>query len=161
MVIVHIHVSADKPPVGQFAPVIGLDRLEEKEASSGQYEALKCKTTPGDTTSASYTVNIHYFTGGVPAELLKFLMDFNQVCTWQGLATGPQKYTTIKWLLKGDALARFQQAETTHGTQANDHFDVCIDDLKHCKVETLHAPIDEEATWNDSSCLDWTRRRTQ
>lgn len=112
--------------------VIPLGRPDKKELEKGSYETLRLYTDPGDTDSATYDVTVPYYGSGTPEEFLIFIKNVKKVLNGQNLTTGPQKYSTMKRLLKGDALATFEAAEAEAGTQTTEHFEVCVKELtKH------------------------------
>ena len=47
-------------------PVIDLKTPLEKFLKKGEYTVIKCHYTPGDKTSGSYEINLHYYRGGSP-----------------------------------------------------------------------------------------------
>ena len=51
-------------------PIIDLERKLEKVLKKGEYKAIKCHNTPAINNSGSYEIDLPYYGGGSPEELL-------------------------------------------------------------------------------------------
>lgn len=110
-------------------PPISLTRVKLEQPKKGDYITLKCRSNAEADDSDQYELAIPYFRSGKPEEFLLFRKNFQKVVVGQGLTTGPAKYTMMRRLLDGDALAAFNQAAERHGNQTNDNFAHCMEDL--------------------------------
>ena len=116
----------------RVAPPIPLERPEIRKLEKGEYQSYKLRNDPTNKNSPTYELSIPYFATGSPEEWLRFLKNLTKVFTGQNVTDGPGKYTVMKRLLEGEALSVFELAETECGTQTNNNFRACINDVtKH------------------------------
>ena len=106
-----------------IVPAIPLGRPEKKILTKGQYVEYKCFSSPGDTDSPAYNIQIPYFGTGTPEEWLMFLDNLDKALVGQHITDGPRRYEFTERLLKGDALATFRLKTLEVGTRTVDHFD--------------------------------------
>ena len=105
-----MRVKTSKKPISVHAKrkqeaVITLDRPEEPNyTDKGSYETAKLYTDPLDTSSAMYSINVHYFRSGQPESFLLFRENREKVLKGQDLKTAEEKFAVARRLLKGDAL---------------------------------------------------------
>ena len=59
-----------------------------------------------------------------------FLQGLQKIFAGQNITNGPNRYAVARRLLQGDALAAFNRAATTNGTETVEHFDSTIASLK-------------------------------
>ena len=102
MKIVNKKVRVQSPLVN---PIIDLERPLKKVLRKGQYIVIKCHNTPGDNDSGSYEINLPYYGGGSPEELLAWKDKLLKALDGQNISMGPLSYTFIYRLLTGDAKA--------------------------------------------------------
>jgi hypothetical protein len=101
----------------RVAAPIPLVKVETPEPAKGEYLTLKLRANPADAQSATREILVAYFKEGTPEQWLDFLTKVRKVLEGQGLTTGPQKYTMMRTLLKGDALSFFNQKATEVGNK--------------------------------------------
>ena len=100
--------------------VITLDPPEEPDyTDKGSYETVKLYMDPSDTSSATYSINVHYFRSGQPESFLLFRENLEKVLKGQDLKTAEEKFAVARRLLKGDALTAFNSAAATAGVGAH------------------------------------------
>eukprot|EP00957_Ditylum_brightwellii_P207694 15354127-Ditylum_brightwellii.AAC.1 len=109
--------------------VIPFPRPSTRQLKCGQFHAYKLRTTPADAASSIYELSVPFFEREIPEEWVKFQCGLSAVLKGQNVTQGPPSYAVAKTLLKGDALAVFEQAEIAHGNQTVPHFDLYLDDM--------------------------------
>jgi hypothetical protein len=105
---------------------IPLVKVETPEPAKGEYLTLKLRANPADAHSATREIMVAYFKEGTPEQWLDFLTKVREVLEGQGLTTGPQKYTMMRTLLKGDALSFFNQKATEVGNETVVNFEKMV-----------------------------------
>jgi hypothetical protein len=105
---------------------IPLAKVETPEPAKGEYLTLKLRANPADAHSATREIMVAYFKEGTPEQWLDFLTKVREVLEGQGLTTGPQKYTMMRTLLKGDALSFFNQKATEVGNETVVNFEKMV-----------------------------------
>ena len=103
-------------------PIIDLERPLEKVLKVGQYVASKCHNTPGDNDSGSYEINLPYYRGWSPQELLVWLDKLLKALNGQGINKWPLEYTFTEKLLTDDAKDAFNLAALDIGICTVDNF---------------------------------------
>ena len=114
---------------GKIIPPIPLLKEEEKAYEKGSYVTMKLRSVPADEHSPTHEIQIPYFKMGSGEAFFDFHDKVKSVFHGQNMTTGPQKYSFIRTLLKGDALATFNIAAVEHGPETNPNFELCIRDL--------------------------------
>ncbi|MEL7196315.1 MAG: hypothetical protein AAFO96_28030, partial [Bacteroidota bacterium] len=115
-----------------IVPPIPFERPEPKKFSKDQMLTMKLRSNPTDDQSMTYELSIPYFGGGTVEECLKFVRDVKRVIQGQNVTTGPERYVIVRRLLKGDALAAFNQAASQRGNETVANFNLCLKALvKH------------------------------
>ena len=79
--------------------------------------------------STTYELIILHFKSGTPEEHLTFLHSMKRVIQGQNTTQDPSKCALLRQLLQGDALSAFERALLMHGSETNDNFDHCLNDL--------------------------------
>jgi hypothetical protein len=110
----------------RVAAPIPLAKVETPEPAKGEYLTLKLRANPADAHSATREILVAYFKEGTPEQWLDFLTKVREVLEGQGLTTGPQKYTMMRTLLKGDALSFFNQKAIEVGNETVVNFEKMI-----------------------------------
>ena len=105
-----------------IVPAIALSRPEKKVLTKGQYVEYKCFSSPGDTDSPAYNIQIPYFGSGTPEEWLMFLDNLDKALVGQHITDGPGRYEFTERLLQEDTLATFRLKTLEVGTRTVDHF---------------------------------------
>ena len=82
----------------------------EKVLKTGEYIAIKCHNTLGDTDAGFYEINLPYHGGGSPEEWLVWKDKLLKALDSQCISTGALMYTFTESLLIEDARATFNQA---------------------------------------------------
>ena len=104
----------------------------KRYSKKGEYIAIKCHNTPGDSDSGSYEINLPYYGGGSPEEWLVWKDKLRKALDGQSISAGPQRYTFTEKLVTGDAKATFNQAALTIGIRTVDNFNkVLMEMTKH------------------------------
>jgi hypothetical protein len=74
------------------------------------YLALKLLAVPANLDSQMYSMSVHFFNNGTPAEeWLMFQKDLAKVLIGQDITTGPPTYGMARCLLEGAALSKFEK----------------------------------------------------
>ena len=108
---------------------IPLERPEKKKLSKDEYLTFKLRNNPAEADSTTYESTVPFFSEGNPEETLDFVTDIRRVINGQNITTGPARYTVMRRLLKGDALAAFNTAATAAGNETVANFDVATNAL--------------------------------
>ena len=103
----------------RVVPAIPFDRVKNENVSKDKYASFKLRSDPTASDSPTYEQAVRYFSNGTPEEWILYLNAVQQVLTGQNVTTGPQKYSMHRRLLKGDALAKFNEAATSIGNETN------------------------------------------
>ena len=90
-------------------PIIPLERPAAKTGKKDKVKSIdhQCHDTPDDNIMCKYTIKIPMYDSGDPEEWIIF--DY-LICKWirgQNIATGPQMFQLVQWVLQGDAKAEF------------------------------------------------------
>ena len=124
-----VPIKPGRPSKDMKRAIIPFKRADPKPLERGQFHTYKLRTTPADPTSPTYELSIPFFEEGSPEEWILFRRGLTAVLKGQNITSGPPSYAVAKTLLRGDALAVFEQAETTHGTQTMPNYEKCLDDV--------------------------------
>ena len=73
-------------------PIINLERPLGKVLKKEEYIAIKCHNNPGDDDSGSYEINLPYYGGGTPEELLVWKDKLLKALDCQSISVGPLWY---------------------------------------------------------------------
>jgi len=90
---------------------------------------FKLRSDPANETSATYDLTVPYFKLGSPEELIEFLTNIEKVIVGQNAQAPAAKYTLMRRLLQGDALAYFNRSAVTHIGEMADNFTLCVNEL--------------------------------
>ena len=119
------------PPTARFiAPAIPLEHPMKKEVPKDALLTFKLRMNPADEASMTFDTAVPIFSHGTPEELLLFLRKVREVNHGLGATTGQAKFTLIRCLLAGDALAKWNTAAAARGNETNKNFCLTIGDLK-------------------------------
>jgi hypothetical protein len=114
---------------GMVVPPIPLVKSEEKAYEKGSYVTMKLRSSPADEHSPTHEIQVPYFKAGTCESFLDFCDKTKSVFIGQNMTTGPQKYTFFRSMLKGDALATFNNAAVVTGAETNPNFELCLREL--------------------------------
>lgn len=129
-------------------PLIPSKRAGDSSDAIGFYVL----TDPDDADSDKIKKYVQPFENGGPEELLEFVNDFNDLCKMKRQQeNGPAMFTTIRLLLKGDALEGFRDA---HNEVTEDLEDGDEDETAEIFDETLTKWIDSEIQEGDRAAKD-------
>ena len=85
---------------------IPLRRPDESKGDDKEAQmTFKLRSIPTQANSPTYEVTVKYFDTGLPEEWLLLRRKFDEICVGQNLLTGVQRFTLMRTLLRGDALA--------------------------------------------------------
>ena len=145
----------------RYVPIIGLERRKDRAADDddAEYTDFKCYKDPADTTSAPRTVRIYHFDNESPEELLFFLKKLASVQKGQGLTNGPDRYENARSVLKGVALAAFDNAATANNTETNENFKKCVEAVKVAIFPPKAAIRQKRAMMRMRKPKNWTMRQ--
>jgi hypothetical protein len=110
-------------------PVIGFERPDKKSIKKDECVTFKLRSSRADENSLTYELTVPFFRSGTPEELLIFLKLVKRVIAGTNTTTGPNQYALIRRLLQGEALTAFNNAATRNGTETQEHFKACCEDL--------------------------------
>jgi hypothetical protein len=114
-------------------PPIPLLKAEETAYSKGQYMTLKLRSVPTDEKSPVHEIQVPFFKDGGCEQFLEFIDKVKMVFVGQNLMKAPQKFAFVRTVLKGDALAHFEQACASAGSPAGSETDAtfqqCLNSL--------------------------------
>ena len=110
-----VNVPQVKKGPRKFTVVIPLERPEPKKLQKGDYITLKLRTSPTEDHSPTYDLSIPKFSTGSPEEWFVFIDNVRTALRGLHMMTGPQRFTFMRSLLKGDALSAFN-AKCTYST---------------------------------------------
>ena len=85
-----------------------VDYPDRKQLKKGEYIAFNYHSTSGETTSATYEVQISYFGSGLPEEWIVFTGQLSKGIHGQDITTGPGRFDYTLRLLTGNAKATFE-----------------------------------------------------
>ena len=108
-------------------PPISFDRPKTPKVDKSEQLTFKLRSNPAAADSGLYELTVAYFRTGTPEEWLLLRKAILEVCTGQNLTTGPQRYTVARRILKGDALAAFNDKATDLGNETVGNFDQCLE----------------------------------
>ena len=93
--------------------------LEKKVCAykKGKCVAVKCRTSPTDTTSTTYKLTIPIFKNRNPEEWLEWVKNVELAATRQNATTIPAKFLLEKRLLEDGALQAFENSARTAGAE--------------------------------------------
>ena len=120
-----IDLKSLKKPTQQkrvYEAPVPLERPGKKEIAKEDLLRFKLRSVPADVDSPVYESSVPIFERGTPEEVLNFIKNVQAVITGQNLTVGPPKYTLMRRLLRGDALAAFNAGATAAGNETNPHF---------------------------------------
>ena len=90
-------------------PKYQLGKVAWEGSQKGDYTAIKCHNTPCDNGAGSYEINLPYYVGGTPEELLVLQDKILKAQDDQSISTGPLRYTFTERLLIDDTKATCNQ----------------------------------------------------
>ena len=111
-------------------PPVPLELLEARALKKSEYLKMDLKSNPGEVTSETYSINVPYFSHGLPYEWIQFLKTFEKVVKGQNLTSAMSKFTKMRMLLQGDALCMFE-SKATGLQETQDNFIVCKNAVTH------------------------------
>jgi hypothetical protein len=121
--------KGDQRKLRMTLPPIPLERPERVALESGSYVSFKLRAVPTDATSQLYSLSVPYYNTGTPERWILFRKDLDKVLIGQNITTGPPTYAMTRRILEGAALAKFEEATTTRGTETLEHFGQVVDDM--------------------------------
>jgi hypothetical protein len=110
-------------------PPIPLERPDREKLESGNYVSFKLRAVPADADSQMYSMQVPYYTTGTPEQWILLRKNLDKVLTGQHITTGPPTYAMTRRILEGAALAKFEEATATRGTETLEHFEEVLDDM--------------------------------
>ena len=105
---------------GYEAPPIVLDNEEVQTLSTSNSLKMKLLSTPGNSNSSTYDLQVKIFTCGSPEAWIKFLKHPNEVFVGQNLILPSTWFSMARRLLDGPALKTFQSHTTGTGFVESD-----------------------------------------
>ena len=111
-------------------PPVPLELPEARALKKSEYLKMDLKSNPGEAMSEMYSINIPYFSHGLPYEWIQFLKTFEKVVKGQNLMSTTSKFTMMRMLLQGDALRVFE-SKATGLQETQDNFIVCKNAVTH------------------------------
>ena len=118
-----------------ISPPIPLEKTES-EFVTGQYTTIKVRTT-AQANSPQREIQVPYFKTGTPEEFLEFWAKVNEIVAGQRITLAAQKFSLVRTLLRGDALATWMnKASALHRNpdpahanedlpETNDNYETC------------------------------------
>ena len=111
-------------------PPVPLELLEARALKKSEYLKMDLKSNPGKAMSEMYSINVPYFSHGLPYKWTHFLKTFEEVVKGQNLMSATSKFTMMRMLPQGNTLDMFKSKATgLLETQAN--FIVCKNAVTH------------------------------
>ena len=77
-------------------PPVPLELLEARALKKSEYLKMDLKSNPGKVTSEMYSINVPYFSHGLPYEWIQFLKTFEKVVKGQNLMSAISKFTMMR-----------------------------------------------------------------
>ena len=108
---------------------IPLEREETPPLSKSDYLTLKLRSDPAAVDSTTYDLTIPFFSSGSCEQILDFVRDVKRAIRGQNITTGPGCYALMRRLIRGEALAAFNQAATDAGNETVANFDTAVEGL--------------------------------
>ena len=87
---------------------------------------MKIWSDPNNAASLISELHVPFFGTGTPEQWFKFLKDLNSVLEGQSPTMGPNQYSTVRFLLKDDALRQFNNKATNLGAETIAHLKQCL-----------------------------------
>ena len=98
-------------------PPIPFIREEEKQASKFNSIAMKLRVNPTDQNSPTYEITVPFFSHGTPQEALDARANLLKIFRGQNITLGTNQCSTVRDVLKGDALNAFNKEIGTLGSE--------------------------------------------
>jgi hypothetical protein len=95
----------------------------------GNYVSFKLRAVPADPDSQLYSLSVPYYVTGTPEQWILFRKNLDKILIGQHITTGPPTYAMTRRILEGAALAKFDDATTSRGTETMEHFSQVLDDM--------------------------------
>ena len=89
-------------------PPIPLRKDEPEQLLKGTYLSMELKSNPDNDDSPTFKKDVVYFKDGTPEEFLDWEENLTMVLRGQDITIAAHKYSMAKRLLKGSALANFE-----------------------------------------------------
>jgi hypothetical protein len=97
------------------------------------YVSFKLQAVPMSPDSQVYSLSVpYYYTMGTPERWILFRKNLEKILTGQNITTSspPTTYAIItRQILKGGALAKFEESTAVQGTETLEHFTQVVDDM--------------------------------
>ena len=113
-------------PKFTIVPPIPFHRPDPPKPDKSDQLTFKLRSNPGNADSATYELTVAYFRTGTPEEWLLVRKAILEICTGQNLTTGPQRFILARRVLKGDALAAFNDQASEEGNETLATFNTCL-----------------------------------
>ena len=118
-------------------PAITLNRTKKVKHDASDLIKFECRRMVDDVdegteapTGPKYSISIAKFGGGSPEELLEFLKMVFEVFAGQAIDIARDRHNLMQQVLKGDALAAFNNKSEELGVMSIPNFHKCIRHLK-------------------------------
>ncbi len=121
-----VSVGNSRRPKFTIVPPIPFHRPDPPKPDKSDQLTFKLRSNPGNADSATYELTVAYFRTGTPEEWLLVRKAILEICTGQNLTTGPQRFTLARRVLKGDALAAFNDQASEEGNETLATFNTCL-----------------------------------
>ena len=106
-------------------PPVPLELPEARTLKKSEYLKMDLKSNPGKVMSETYSINVPYFSHGLPYEWILFLKTFEKVVKGQNLTSASSKFTMMRMLLQGEALHIFE-SNATGLVEMQANFTICM-----------------------------------
>ncbi len=103
-----------KSPWSQSQAPIPLIRKEEEKVSADKLLKFKLKNNPSESNSPEFEFSIRYFKEGDVETFLTWRTNLETVLRGMNANTASKMFSLTKQMLRGDALAAYNQAEATY-----------------------------------------------
>ena len=110
MTILHKKHGKGRSDYVRVIPPIPFEKPTKKTLTKEQYHAYKLRSSPTSNDSPTCDLVVPYFSAGTCEEFLTFMENFDRVSTGQNLTSGANEFALARRLLKGEALAVFENA---------------------------------------------------
>ncbi len=119
----------DQQRLRMTLPPIPLERPERMKLEDGNYVSFKLRAVPADPDSQLYSLSVPYYVTGMADQWILFRKNLDKILIGQHITTGPPTYAMTRRILEGAALAKFEDATTSRGTETMEHFGQVLDDM--------------------------------
>ena len=113
-----------------FVP-IPFKRFEYGEMDKSEYETYTLKNVPTDPNSSTFRINVPYYRGGRGEEYILFRRNVDKIFTGQAVTDVNTKFSIMRRLLQGAALATFNTKAAEYEAEIEEVFVLALNAVRN------------------------------